>query len=250
MAIDFEYAQARVQARLGERLDASGWQLLETSRDLGQYLHAARGTVLASRVEPLSATASPHFIERTLRREWRREVAITERWVPGRWRTAVAWMAHLCDLPALQWLARGSGVLPWISDDEALSPFAHADSSTRAGELTAAGLGPLVERDDLAAAWLTHFQSTWPDDGSATMRLRTFVDHIETYRARSAVAELTTAAQASARDRLEARAVRLIRRSLAEPVTVFAHLLLVALDLERLRSGLVRRALFNGLEAA
>lgn len=250
MAIDFEYVQARVQARLGERLDSAGWQLLETSRDLGQYLHAARGTVLSSKIEPLSATASPHVIERTLRREWRREVNIAERWVPARWRTAVAWTAHLCDLPTLEWLERGGGVLAWMRDDEALSPFAHVDSTMRAGELAAAGLGPLIEQKDLAVAWLAHFESTWPDDGSATERLRAFVRRIETYRARLAEADLTAAAQASQRDRLEARAVRLIRRSLAEPVTVFCHLLLAALDLERLRGGLVRRALFNDLKAA
>ena len=51
--------------------------------------------------------------------------------------------------------------------------------------------------------------------------------------------------QGKRRRRLDAHAVRLIRRCLREPVTVFSHLLLVALDLGRLRNGLVRRALFG-----
>jgi len=43
--------------------------------------------------------------------------------------------------------------------------------------------------------------------------------------------------------------VNLLRRRRDQPVTVFCHLLLSALELHRLREGLLRRALFNDLAA-
>ena len=46
---------------------------------------------------------------------------------------------------------------------------------------------------------------------------------------------------------LQARAVRILRRHRDQPVTVFCHLLLCALELHRLRQGLLQRALFNDL---
>jgi hypothetical protein len=36
------YAQARVQARCGDRLEASDWQRLGAMRSAGQYLETAR----------------------------------------------------------------------------------------------------------------------------------------------------------------------------------------------------------------
>ena len=48
----------------------------------------------------------------------------------------------------------------------------------------------------------------------------------------------------AARRALEARLAGLFRRHARQPAALFIHLLLVALDLERLRGGLVRRALF------
>ena len=49
------------------------------------------------------------------------------------------------------------------------------------------------------------------------------------------------------RETLEHRAVRILRRHRERPVTVFCHLLLCALELHRLRQGLLQRALFNDL---
>ena len=39
-----------------------------------------------------------------------------------------------------------------------------------------------------------------------------------------------------------------MRANREQPVTIFCHLLLSALELHRLREGLVRRALFNELD--
>jgi len=47
MAVEFSYAQARAQARQGDRLSADTWGLLESSVGLAQFLHLLRGTALA-----------------------------------------------------------------------------------------------------------------------------------------------------------------------------------------------------------
>ena len=64
MSIDFAYAQARVQARLGERLSEAGWRILESTLGLPQYLASARNMALAARVHNFSAHVTTHTIER------------------------------------------------------------------------------------------------------------------------------------------------------------------------------------------
>ncbi len=53
---------------------------------------------------------------------------------------------------------------------------------------------------------------------------------------------------ATHRRELEKTATRLFRRHGASPTAVFSHLVLTALDLERLRGGIVRRRLFAPAE--
>ena len=247
MTIEFAYAQARAQARLGERLTPAAWQLLEASGTLAQYLHAARSTNLQSRVRSLTAASSPHSIERSLRRDWRAEVDAARRWVPGRWRPAVAWTAWLCDLPALAWLEQGGEPLPWMGNDPQLAPFATDVDALRQRELATAGLGALASRDDILAAWRQRFEALWPAGDPGVRRLGKLIELVDNYRREPATGSRERRVPGQP---LEARAVRLIRRNLQEPVTVFTHLLLVALDLGRLRDGLVRRALFGDWLAA
>lgn len=250
MAIEFEYAQARVQARCGERLTPGAWQLLESGRDLSKYLHAARGTALAPRVQSFSATSSPHAIERSLRRDWRGEVELAARWVPPGWRAAVAWTSWLADLPALARLVRGGEVPPWVQNDAVLAPFALDDPGLRRREMAAAGLAALFDADGAVAGWRRHFEASWPARDAATARLEAYADFVERYRDRLAANEIDAATHAASLERLETRSLKLIRRSLSEPVTICCYLLLVALDLKRLRDGLLRRALFNAAAAA
>lgn len=247
MTIEFAYAQARAQARLGERLAPTAWQFLESSATLAQYLHAARTTDLRNPVRSLTAASSPHSIERSLRRDWRAEVYGAARWVPERWRPAVAWTAWLCDLPALARLEQGGEALPWMANDAQLAPFATDNGALRQRELVAVGLGTLSGSDDVLAAWRQRFEALCPAGDPGLRRLGNLVDLVDSYRREPATGR--RARTASARP-LEARAVRLIRRNLSEAVTVFTHLLLVALDLGRLRDGLVRRALFGDWLAA
>jgi hypothetical protein len=247
MTIEFAYAQARAQARLGERLAPAAWQVLEATGTLSQYLHAARATALKNPVRSLTAAASPHAIERSLRRDWRTEVDGAASWVPERWRPAVAWTARACDLPVFAALGRGDEPLPWMADDLALAPFAVADAAIRQHEMELAGLDALSGGNDVFAAWRQRFESLWPAGDPDLQRLANFVEHVDGYRGEPVTAGLK---QTTALESLEAFAVKLIRQNLRQPVTIFSHLLLVAIDLGRLRGGLVRRALHGDRLAA
>jgi hypothetical protein len=142
MPVEFAYAQARAQARQGDRLSADTWGLLESSVGLAQFLHLLRGTALAPRVEHFSATTSPHVIERSLKREWHREVDLAMRWVPARWRAAVAWTGWLSELPAVSHLLQSGATLAWMKDDPASPrmPVA-ATASQHAGSRTGGDFG-------------------------------------------------------------------------------------------------------------
>jgi hypothetical protein len=234
MPVEFAYAQARAQAQHGRRLSADTWSLLESSVGLSQFLHHVRGTALAPRVEHFSATTSPHAIERFLRREWHDDVESAAHWVPGRWRPAVAWTEKLAELPAAGHLLDGGEPQAWMTDDPVLSGFAAEDPASLPASLEAAGYGGGLD------AWLRHWRGLWPDDSKgrdALEQLVSLADRLGIRRGENDAEDW--------RNSLERRAVSLLRRRRDEPVTVFCHLLLCALELHRLRQGLLRRALFN-----
>jgi hypothetical protein len=236
MPIEFAYAQARAQAQHGGRLSADTWSLLESSVGLSQFLHHVRGTALAPRVEHFSATTSPHAIERFLRREWHDEVESAAHWVPGRWRPAVAWTDKLAQLPAAGYLLHGGEPQPWMADDPALSAFAAADPAALPASLEAAGYGGGLD------AWLHHWARLWPDDSTGRDALEELVSLIRRHGIRRG-----DSSDEDWRSRLERHAVKMLRWRREQPVTVFCHLLLCALELQRLREGLLQRALFNDL---
>ncbi len=238
MPVEFAYAQARAQAQHGRRLSAETWSLLESSVSLGQFLHQVRATSLASRVQRFSAATSPHVIERSLRREWHEEVQSAARWVPDRWRPAVVWTAALAELPMLGHLLTGGEPQPWMADDPVLSAFIAGDALARPASVERA------DYEDGLRGWLRRWRGLWPADVADGAVLERLVATIESYGVRR---EDTGADDW--RGGLERRAVRILRRHREQPVTVFCHLLLSALELHRLREGLLRRALFNGLDA-
>ena len=230
MPVEFAYAQARAQARHGRRLSAETWSLLDSSVGLGQFLHHVRGTSLAARVEHFSAASSPHTIERSLRREWHDEVDCAARWVPDRWRAAVEWTAALAELPMLGHLLQGGESQPWMADDPVLSRFVGADG--------------LADHDAGFRGWLRRWQSLWPAEAAKDTALEDLVATIESHGIRR-----EDVSGDDWRGVLERRALRVLRRHREQPVTVFCHLLLLALELHRLREGLLRRALFNDVDA-
>jgi hypothetical protein len=231
MPVEFACAQARAQAQHGARLTADAWSLLGSSVGLAQFLHQLRVTSLAPRVENISSTTSPHVIERSLRREWRDEVDSAVRWVPARWRPAVAWTAGLADLPSISHLLHGGEVHPWMAGDDALSAFA-VDEPLDAIE--AAGYSDGLD------TWLRQWRGLWPERAEALEELLSLAESHAIRRDSTATEDW--------RGSLERRAVRMLRWRREQPVTVFCHLLLCALELHRLRQGLLQRALFNDLE--
>ena len=137
---------------------------------------------------------------------------------------ALAWRGRL-DLQARGVTGRQSlAALPWMADDPVLSAFAAEDADTaRAAieellpDLTTVG----NEENDALAAWLRSWQRLWPDDAKRDPTLE-------------GVALLDV--------------LRVLRGRREQPVTVFCHLLLSALELHRLRQGLLQRAVFNDLD--
>lgn len=247
MSIEFAYAQARAQARHGDRLTTADWQIAESSRGLAQYLHSVRATALAPRVQHLSATSSPHAIESSLRRDWRAAVRNASLWAPRVWRPSVAWTVWLADLPAIAHLLGGGRVLPWMETDPSLSRFVAGDLDARrsAIEQSLRDAAPLADGDDLLGWWLERLQGLWPEAESECAALMELVNLARSYRDALRADATRPDAMEELHDVLEQRVVRLMRTRNQQPVTVFCHLALTALELRRLRSGLIHRALFN-----
>jgi hypothetical protein len=150
----------------------------------------------------------------------------------------VAWTEKLAELPATAYLLDGGEPQPWMTDDPVLSVLAAEDPASLPASLEAAGYGGALD------GWLRHWRSLWPDDSEGLEALEELVSLADRQGIRRGDSEGD-----DWRDSLERRVVSLLRRRRDEPVTVFCHLLLCALELHRLRHGLLRRALFNDLGA-
>ena len=249
MSIDFVYAQARMQARLGERLSEASWRVLESTLSLPQYLTSARSTALASRVHHFSTSVTTHTIERALRNDWRADVAAASRWAPESWSPAVAWTAWLPYLDALASLAGDEPTLPWMHSDAVLSGVALDDVSARQLAIAAAPFGVLADGKSPAAMrsrWFDHWTGLQPrvtDEEAAGLAL--IVAGVQRYLAAIRLPGAGRNKRRDARAQLDALGTALAHRHAEQPVAIFAYLSLVALDLQRLRDGLLRRALFR-----
>ena len=238
----WSYVQARLQARHGERLDEAGWRSLEAVRSLDHFIDRSRATALARFSERLNNSMSSHAIERTLRNGWRDYVAEIASWCMPGWRPAILWCATLPDLPAFAVLLRGEAPR-WVQQDATLAGFFElSQGATIKSPLDALLPGPKREAT-LAARWFARWRSLWP---RGTRERRVLVALADIVRAHIAHLDLAGPQDASAgyRRALAQNVARMFRRHGASPTAVFCHLTLTALDLERLRGGLVRRALF------
>jgi len=249
VSIDFAYAQARVQARVGDRLPEAGWRALEATLDLAQYLAAVRNTLLAERIHHFSTAITPHMIDRTLRDDWRAEVTAVSRWVPESWLPAVEFTVWLPWLDAIDWLVRDEPVPEWMRDDPVLSGLAIDDTAMRRIAIDAspfAFAAATRAATTIEARWLEHWTELLPrpladeatglpDLGDAVARTLRIIRSGRAGPGR----------QRDARASLITRALHLVHRHAEEATAVFSYLLLVALDLQRLRDGLLRRALFH-----
>jgi hypothetical protein len=241
-----EYAQARLQARHGRRADAAAWQRLETVREYGALLDAARQSPLRAWTVGLTPGSRTHEIEAVLRGHWRAAVDETAGWMPPAWQPAIGWCTLVPLLPALQHLARGGAVRPWMQDDTVLRAVCAAAPGTRAAALQgtpAAALAPAwATPDGLGAAWWQEWSRRLPRPLQADEHLHAVASLVRAHG--HAFAAAPAGPGALLRRTLQERLAPWLRRAAAEPAAAFVHLALCALDLERLRGELLRRGLF------
>lgn len=245
----WSYVQARLQARNGDLLTDLDWHALESAKSIEHFIDRTRATSLRRYTAPLNAAMTSHAVERLLRQAWRAYVAEIADWVPADWRAAVLWVAVLADLPAVDALLKGAGAA-WIAQDPVLADLADADR--RAAAFTKSQLAPLLPAESreakIGARWSMHWRALWPA-GTRDKGLDRFVATVATHYDLLARASERQSSAPYRRD-LAQKLTRLFRRHGASPVAVFAHLALVALELERLRGNLVRRLLFGTMQEA
>ncbi len=233
--------QARLQARHGERLDEGDWRALEAARSLDQFIDRARATSLRRFTECLNAGMPSHAIERALRVGWREYVADVAGWCVEDWRPAIAWAAPFPDLPAIDALLRGEAP-SWVRLDPGLAVLLERERHGAKSQLDV--LLPAPKRElTVARRWYAHWRALWPKDAAARRVLAALAESVKAHVARLNRSGPKDTSAPYRRD-LTRTITRMFRRHGGTPTAAFCHLALVALDLERLRGGLVRRALF------
>jgi len=248
-----EYAQARLQARHGQRIDEAAWRRIEVMREIAPMLELARGTALRPWLVGIGADSGEHRIEATLRGHWRALVDEAVAWMPVPWQPSLAWCAALPDLAPLQHLARGGDPTAWMEDDSAWRKLCAAQPQARLALLSAGPLAALAlawqAPQKIGEVWQAEWQRRLPQPlgdvgGVLGSLVRVLLDH------RAAFAGAPPGQGWLMRGSLRARLSLLLRRAALEPAAAFIHLALCALDLERLRAELLRRVLFPQWKAA
>ncbi|MGO9172544.1 MAG: hypothetical protein ACLP7P_11340 [Rhodomicrobium sp.] len=242
----FCYVQARLQARHGARLEEAHWQALEGARSFSSYIDRTKTNALRRFTEGIPLDASAHVIEKRLRQARRGYAGEIASWMPVSWQPAVRWAALLPDLPILSYLLKGGAAWPWMAEDPVLAALPHAPPAIRSERLKEAGLGALAAsagEGALLKEWLKHWCLLWPAISRTEGRdLHTLITGVALSFERSANQASTTL-----RRDLAAHLIRRFRASAARPAAVFCHLGLAFLDIERLRGGLLRRLLLEGV---
>jgi hypothetical protein len=242
----YAYAQARLQARFGDQPNAFVWEGLLSLVELPALLDQMRTTLLRHWIANISFPTPPHEMERLLRQRMRALIDEVAHWLPTAWRPAVQWTGILLDLPALMYLLRGGDAYAWMQEEPALRELAAVDPASRAGAAAEGRYAPLLPAGDaeaLAARWLAEWRRRWPEaSGRERAALEQLVEVVSTYLSRYATGD--GASGQAARDRFAAEARVLFRRHALTPAAAFAWLLLVALELERVRGAVVERALY------
>jgi hypothetical protein len=256
-----EFAQARLQARHGQHADEPAWQRLEVMREFSGLLDSARSSPLRSWLVGITRDSPSHRIEAVLRSHWRAHVAEVASWMPATWQPALQWCALLPDLPLLQHLLHGGAWAEWMRQDPDYRVLCDTAAEMQPDERAAAWSegpfgalfralpraadhpAPAAAPHPMAQAWLVEWQHRLPRPlGGAQDTLRQLVVLLQ---AHGAAFEAAPAGEAwLLRRSLQARLSLLLRRATLEPAAAFVHVALCALDLERLRGELLRRALF------
>ncbi|HUH94457.1 MAG TPA: hypothetical protein VL742_15110 [Casimicrobiaceae bacterium] len=242
---DLDYAQARLAARFGERPDEVAWRTIEAIRGLPALLEAARDLPFRRWIAALPGDADAHAIEAALVAKRRAAVEEVARWMPRAWKGAVEWAGVLAELPVLEHLARRDKALPWMREDALYGALCAGEGAPTSGPLAPLAAG--WERPDgLLPAWRREWLRRVPSTPCVRSALiealsRTLAS------SRHISGDLPTGPSRAA---IAARLVLLFRRATGDPAAAFVYLALSALDLERLRGELLRRALFSGFRLA
>jgi hypothetical protein len=241
----FAYVQARTQARHGERPGPEDWRVAEASADLAHYLEALKRTGLQRWLAALSADMPPEAIEREIRASWLTCVDETAAWAPGPWRPALAWLRWLAYLPAIEHLLGPRKVAPWMREDPILRGVAFDDPGRRRQALAGLPLSALDPGEDgrtgVVQAWLAEWRRRIPGDRThdrqaLELLVRRVGEHVAAMREGPGSGN---APRLALKDRL----TRMLRREAGRIGTVFAHLGLTGLELERARAGVLARRL-------
>jgi hypothetical protein len=247
------YAQARVQARFGERPTDAFWRELEAGRELAHLIEIVRPGPLGQAVEGVPPTVEAHALEARLRSHWAASCAEVAGWYPPDWRPAMAWLAWLPWLAGLGWLSQGRTPLAWMRDDRLLGPVASGDGEAQADALAASPLAPLAtafgSHENLAEAWRTHWRGLWPAAGAATRQGLARLDAALGGLLPGEALASGPAFNAQA-DLTEAVVRRLFRRHAGTPVAGLCLLVLLWLDYLRLRAALAVARSFGMARAA
>jgi hypothetical protein len=250
-----EYAQARLSARFGARPSEVDWRRIEHVRGFAALVEAMRLPAFNAWMVGIGPMSTAHEIEVLLRSRWRELAGEVRRWMPEPWQPAVAWCERVPDLPFVEHLARGGATLPWMRDDPVLREFCDREAAGSSTAPVGGAFAPLApawqEPEHLLRCWRDEWhrrRPPRPDDGDEREPLDLLAAllgrHLGTFR------DPLLSDGWPLRRALQGELVLLFRRAMLDAAAAFAFLALAALDLERLRGELLRRAAFPGVPLA
>jgi hypothetical protein len=223
----FAYAQARLHARLAGRLSEADWQKLEASRDLAHCLDAAAATQARAFSERLDRNSPPHAIERVTREVWLGGIAEICNWLPDAWRGATQWLAALPYLRRIEVAEGNKGRPDWLMPELEFGQIWPEITET-------------TQARSVSQRWLAGWQGRFPAGSMRRDAQDALAPLLSRYLGRNVVPPALSS------DDLSGQLIELFRRRAQTPVAIFAYVLLMALDAERLRGILVNRSLFPG----
>lgn len=274
--LTLDYAGSRTMARLAWRPDSRLWQRLHAASSLHALLERARSAAVGNYLSGVARVADCDDVDAAFRTQWRARVAELAGWSPAPWRDAVRWSAHLADVGGVAHLWH-AGPLRWMRTDPVFARYVDGNTAMRRASLTTGPLAPLgtalathaahtepiepAEHDSVTArpaarapgtdvlpsalaAWLAHWRALWP---STTAGERDDLERLValTRAHRQRFATVAVGDTGAAREAFAERVTAHLRADPSRPAALFAYLLLVALDLERLRAECLLRVVVD-----
>jgi hypothetical protein len=235
-AAAFAYPGARLQARHADRPNAATWEQLERVEDFARFVQLARDSGLRAWVVHFGPEANAHQIEQQLRMQFRILVDEVAKWVPAGWRPAVQWVSLLPDLPGLEHLRDGQRPYDWMIADPVFSGVIDGspDPAVSAWLKRSHPRGLLI-------SWVGRWRELW---GSASSEARIGLHILDRLMIRAA--DQSGGLEGDGAPQVETLGLALkhvFRRRAQQPAGAFAFLVLIWLDVRRLRGGLLRRRL-------